>query len=37
MSTQAQVSPLPLATDDDGVIRIAGTRIALETLWEAFQ
>lgn len=37
MSAQTQVAPLPLVTDDDGVIRIAGTRIALEILWEAFQ
>ncbi len=36
MSTQAAVEPIPLHTDTDGVIRVAGTRITLDTIIGAY-
>jgi uncharacterized protein (DUF433 family) len=35
--TIEQTQPVPLAADQDGVIRVAGTRVTLDTLAEAFQ
>ena len=29
--------PFPLVTGPDGVIRVRGTRVTLDTVWEAFQ
>jgi len=32
-----QLQPVPLATDADGVVRVAGTRVTLDTIVNAFQ
>jgi len=37
MSLDVQARPLPLLTDADGVVRIGGTRVTLDTLVEAFE
>jgi uncharacterized protein (DUF433 family) len=37
MALLLETTPLPLTSDNDGVIRIAGTRIALDLVIEAFQ
>jgi uncharacterized protein (DUF433 family) len=31
------IEPLPLATDPDGVVRVGGTRVTLDTLVAAFR
>ena len=36
MPEALNTEPLPLETDSDGVIRVQGTRIPLETVWFAF-
>jgi len=33
----AATEPIPLATDADGVIRVAGTRVTLDTVVDAFE
>lgn len=35
--TIEQTQPIPLATSSDGIIRVAGTRVTLDTVAEAFQ
>lgn len=37
MLSAAVVEPIPLATDADGVIRVAGTRVTLDTVIDSFQ
>ncbi len=37
MTLQLSVEPLPLKTDADGVVRVGGTRVTLDTVVEAFQ
>ena len=37
MSTSAALEPVPLRTDDHGVIRIGGTRVRLDTVVHAFE
>lgn len=37
MNTPAITETVPIVTDNDGVIRIAGTRVTLDTLVDAFQ
>jgi uncharacterized protein (DUF433 family) len=37
MTLLLETMPLPLAKDNDGVIRVTGTRIALDLVVEAFQ
>ena len=36
MLSVAAVEPLPLSTDADGVIRVAGTRVTLDTVIDTF-
>lgn len=36
MLSVAALEPIPLSTDADGVIRVAGTRITLDTLIDTF-
>ena len=36
MTTALAMEPIPLMTGDDGVIRVAGTRVTLDTLAAAF-
>jgi uncharacterized protein (DUF433 family) len=36
MLNAANVEPIPLSTDADGVIRVAGTRVTLDTVIETF-
>jgi uncharacterized protein (DUF433 family) len=36
MLSAAAVEPIPLATDADGVIRVAGTRVTLDTVIDTF-
>ena len=36
MSLPLAMEPLPLITDADGVVRVGGTRVTLDTLVEAF-
>lgn len=36
MLSAATVEPIPLSTDADGVIRVAGTRVTLETVVGSF-
>lgn len=36
MTTVPAIEPIPLMTGDDGVIRVAGTRVPLDTLVAAF-
>ena len=36
MSLSIAVEPLPLSKDADGVVRVGGTRVTLDTLVEAF-
>ncbi len=37
MSTSTALEPIPLRTDDQGVIRIANTRVRLDTVVSAFE
>ena len=37
MSTAPVLEPVPLSFDDDEVIRVAGTRVPLDTVVEAFE
>lgn len=37
MSLVIEAEPVPLATDADGVYRVAGTRVTLDTLVAAYQ
>lgn len=37
MSTSAALEPVPLRTDDHGVIRIGTTRVRLDTVFAAFE
>ncbi|MDG4552277.1 MAG: DUF433 domain-containing protein [Candidatus Contendobacter sp.] len=37
MNAPAITETVPIVTDNDGVIRIAGTRVTLDTLVDAFQ
>ena len=37
MNTPAIMETIPIITDNDGVIRIAGTRVTLDALVDAFQ
>jgi uncharacterized protein (DUF433 family) len=37
MSLLVAAEPMPLATDADGVVRVGGTRVTLDTLVAAFQ
>lgn len=37
MLPSAIAEPVPLATDADGVIRVAGTRVPLETVIDAYE
>ncbi len=37
MSVSIAAEPLPLSTGDDGVIRVAGTRVTLDSVVTAFQ
>jgi uncharacterized protein (DUF433 family) len=36
MLSAATVEPIPLSTDADGVIRVAGTRVTLDTVIDTF-
>lgn len=36
MTIPTQADPIPIQADADGIMRIAGTRVALETLLNAF-
>jgi uncharacterized protein (DUF433 family) len=36
MSLTLAPQPLPLSRDADGVIRVGGTRVTLDTVWAAF-
>lgn len=36
MAEALNSGPLPLETSADGVIRVRGTRITLDTVWAAF-
>jgi len=36
MLSVASLEPIPLSTDADGVIRVAGTRVTLDTLVDTF-
>lgn len=36
MNIQITVQPVPLHTDADGVVRVGGTRVTLDTLVQAF-
>jgi uncharacterized protein (DUF433 family) len=36
MLSAAAVEPIPLSTDADGVIRVAGTRVTLDTVVDTF-
>ncbi len=36
MLSAAAVEPIPLSTDPDGVIRVAGTRVTLDTVVDTF-
>lgn len=37
MSIAPMTDPIPLQTDDDGVVRVGGTRVTLDTLVTAFR
>ena len=37
MSEAPNTEPVPLETNSDGVIRVRGTRITLDTVWFAFR
>ncbi len=37
MSLTIDTEPLPLQTDSDGVVRVGGTRVTLDTIVTAFQ
>lgn len=37
MTLAPTLEPVPLSTDTDGVIRVAGTRVPLDTVVEAFE
>ncbi len=37
MSLPLESDPLPLRTDSDGVVRVGGTRVTLDTVVEAFR
>ena len=37
MAFSIEAEPIPLATDRDGVVRIGGTRVTLDTIVAAFQ
>ena len=37
MTMTIQAAPIPISADADGVMRIGGTRVALETLVNAFE
>ncbi|HEY2012949.1 MAG TPA: DUF433 domain-containing protein [Bryobacteraceae bacterium] len=37
MTEALSSDPLPLQMDSDGVIRVRGTRVTLDTVWAAFQ
>ena len=37
MSEALNFEPFPLQADSDGVIRVRGTRVMLDTIWAAFQ
>jgi len=37
MLSAAALEPIPLSTDADGVIRVAGTRVTLDTLIDVFR
>ena len=37
MTTSEMVDTIPLATDRDGVMRVSGTRVTLDTIVTAFQ
>ncbi len=37
MPEALDAEPLPLETGPDGVIRVRGTRVTLDTLWAAFE
>ena len=36
MAAALTTEPIPLVFGDDGVIRVRGTRVTLETVWSAF-
>jgi uncharacterized protein (DUF433 family) len=36
MPLEVQAQPVPLTTDDDGVVKIRGSRVTLDTVAEAF-
>ena len=36
MAEALTAEPVPLVTGDDGVTRVRGTRVTLETVWSAF-
>ncbi len=37
MTLEIELEPVPLAVDDDGVVRVAGTRVTLDTVVAAFE
>ncbi len=37
MTLDIQLEPIPLSVDQDGVARVAGTRVTLDTVVEAFE
>src|ERR1051325_9693493 len=37
MAEALNFEPFPLQADSDGVIRVRGTRVTLDTVWAAFQ
>jgi len=36
MSLKISSNPVPLTTDEDGIVRVAGTRVSLDTVVYAF-
>ncbi len=37
MTLEIELEPVPLAVDEDGVVRVAGTRVTLDTVVAAFE
>ncbi len=37
MTLEIELEPVPLSVDDDGVVRVAGTRVTLDTVVMAFE
>jgi hypothetical protein len=37
MAMALALTPLPLASDENGVVRVAGTRVTLDTIIDAYK